>query len=106
MIPKEIYCRRCGEFISMGPEGSRGEHRHLEDCVDHLVKRVAELEKPKFYFVVAERDGAIDIVALSLTKEAAKVFADSSEWPEGCEAILLAPNGRQWHLVDDWEEIH
>ena len=48
MIPKEMYCRICGGYlanvwIEADAIPSTGKHTDLQDCVEVLSKRLAEL---------------------------------------------------------------
>jgi hypothetical protein len=44
MLPKDIHCKRCGEFLFCGQAvAGQDYHKHLEDCVEYLAKQVAKL---------------------------------------------------------------
>jgi len=50
MIPSPIYCKRCGGFtgehkMTKTGKDSKGEHKHLEDCIEELSKALRELRR-------------------------------------------------------------
>lgn len=53
MTPVPVYCRRCGGFtgehrmMARATTKPRGTHEHLEDCVERLAERLAEIEKAR-----------------------------------------------------------